>query len=104
MKFRLVEDVEKQDLNELLGGSDFKEPIRIGIKVKTIDKRITDETVHNAIISSISSMSLKPEMLTGSSDGNYQICFPGRKDWVKLLSDTLQPKLKGKAIIEITGV
>lgn len=104
MKFKLVEDVEKQELNELLSESDFKDPIRIAIKVKTVDNSITNENIYNATLSTISSMSLKPELLMGSLDGNYQICFPGRKDWIKLLSDTLQLKLKGKAIIEITGV
>lgn len=100
MKFKLVEELEKDILNELLSESDFKEPIRVKINITTQDK-IDKNNLHNITSNVINSIKLSPEILVDESDGSYQLCFPGRKDWLKALSDSIQLKLKGKANIEI---
>lgn len=100
VKFRLVEDVNIETLNELLSESDFKEPIRVKINISS-QNNIDKNQLHNITNNVIKSIKLSPEILVDESDGSYQLCFPGRKDWIKSLSDVIQSKLQGKVNIEI---
>lgn len=77
-EYRIDESLKESRLNELLSDSDFQEPIRVIVKLNStkLDKA-SDFFTRN-----ISSWKLSPEILVDNSDGTYQLCFPGKKDWM----------------------
>jgi hypothetical protein len=88
MKFKLVEDREICNLTELLSDSDFEDPIRMRIVVTKDNHLLSDEEIAT-VSECLPSVSLNVEVLVDESDGTYQVCVPGKHDWIKAINKSL---------------
>lgn len=84
-------------LNELLGDSKYKTPIRIKLKINSSNKNIDYEKISTLLCD----MSLDLEVLVDESDGSYQLCVPSREDWIQAISRLLYDNLPEDATIEL---
>lgn len=100
MKFRLVEDKEICNLTELLSESDFEDPIRMCIAITTANHLLSNEEIET-VSECLPSVSLNVEVLVDESDGTYQVCVPGKDDWIKAISKSLSTVVGDNIIIKV---
>jgi hypothetical protein len=86
----------KQILTELISDSSFQEPTRIPIKVIPTDTDMSTEEISNKVSKAIEKTILGLDFLMDSGDGEYVVCFPGRKDWAKKLCTNIKKEFDGK--------
>lgn len=93
--------VDVTKLPKMISESNFLEPIRVRVKIDTSDAKFrSGYDLQAAINRTIGGVSLQPEILVDESDGSYQLCFPGKSDWLKSVTEMLQYNISSKLTVE----
>ncbi len=92
---------KSDNLTEMISDSKYSDPIRVKVKIDTSNAKFKNGyDLQAAINRTISSVTLHPEILVDESDGSYQLCFPGKSDWLKSVTEMLQYNISGKLTVE----
>lgn len=93
---------QKADIiTEMISDSKYSDPIRVRVQIDTSNAKFKDGyDLQAAIKRTISGVTMQPEILVDESDGSYQLCFPGKSDWLKSVTEMLQYNISGKLTVE----
>lgn len=88
-------------ITEMISYSKYSDPIRVRVQIDTSNAKFKDGyDLQAAIKRTISGVTMQPEILVDESDGSYQLCFPGKSDWLKSVTEMLQYNISGKLTVE----
>ena len=104
MNESVEDDYNKQksdNLTEMISDSKYSDPIRVKVKIDTFGAKFRDGyDLQAAINRTISGVTIHPEILVDESDESYQLCFPGKSDWMKAVTEMLKYNISEKLTIE----
>lgn len=92
---------KSDNLAEMISDSKYSDPIRVKVKIDTSNAKFKNGyDLQAAINRTISSVTIHPEILVDESNESYQLCFPGKSDWMKAITEMLQYNISGKLTVE----